>query len=131
CTNTRTFFYKATSTCTNISTTCSNTVTWKVDTTPPTFTLCPTNMDLGTNPPPASIPDCDTSPGNVMATDDCGVTPTITCVKADTVNPTNACAHTRTLTYTATDGCGNTSNCTQIITWTGIDLPPVLSVVLQ
>jgi len=110
---------------------CQQMITWTEDTTPPVFTVCPTNMNLGTNPPPASIPDCDTSPANVAATDDCGVTPTITCAKVDTTNPTNTCLHTRTLTYTAKDGCGNTNVCTQVITWTGSDTPPTLSVVLQ
>jgi len=83
-------------------------------------------MNLGTNPPPASIPVCDTSAANVAATDDCG-TPTITCARVDA---TNGCVRTRTLTYTATDSCQNSSNCVQVITWK-VDPPPVLTVVLS
>jgi hypothetical protein len=88
------------------------------------FTLCPTNMNLGANPP--AIPDCDTSAGNVLATDTCPILP-ITCARVDA---TNGCAITRTITYTATDVCGNTNTCTQVITWTQGPTPS-LTVVLQ
>jgi hypothetical protein len=130
CLRTRTLVYTAQSACTNLSSTCSNVITWTVDTTAPVFTICPTNMDLGTNPPAASIPDCNLNSTNVAATDDCGVTPTITCTKVDSLNPTNNCLHIRTLTYTATGGCGNTNVCTQVISWTGTDTPS-LTVVIQ
>jgi hypothetical protein len=49
----------------------------------------------------------------------------------DSGNPTNNCERIRTLTYTATDNCGNSNTCTQVITWTVPDSAPVLSVVLQ
>ena len=68
-----------------------------VDTAPPVFTKCPTNMDLGCNP--ATIPDCDTSTNNVIAT---GCTPVITCAK---IEATNGCVRTRKLIYTATLTC--------------------------
>jgi streptogramin lyase len=122
CAHTRTLTYLATDTCGHTNT-CTQVITWSTDIDVPVFTVCPTNMDLGSNP--ATIPDCDTSPGNVQATDACGVL--ITCASADT---TNGCAFTRTITYTATDVCGNTNTCTQVITWTQ-GPAPVLSVVLQ
>jgi hypothetical protein len=125
CTRSRTFIYTATSACTNIST-CTNTVTWKI-VSAPVFSICPTNVDLGTNPPPMSIPDCDTSPGNVAAADECGPV-SITCVKTDSTN--GLCTHTRTFVYTATGSCGQTSTCTNSVTWTGTDLP-IIHVVVQ
>src|SRR5262249_20502181 len=38
----------------------------------------------------------------------------VTCTKVDT---TNGCSHTRTLTYTAVDPCGNFNSCSQVVTW--------------
>src|SRR5207244_1897945 len=70
-----------------------------------------------------SIPDCDTSSGNVAATDNCSV-PVITCARTDA---TNGCTRTRTIVYTATDACTNSRTCTQVITWTVDTTPPVLA----
>jgi hypothetical protein len=119
CVITRTITYIAVDACNN-SNTCSQVVTWRRDTSPPTFTKCPASINLGCNP--QTIPDCDLSPSNVAATDNCG-TPTVSCAKQDQVN---GCVHTRTLTYTATDACGNSRDCTQIITWR-VDLPPTFT----
>ena len=125
CVHTRVLTYTAVDACNNTNT-CAQVITWKVDTDAPTFTVCPANINLGSNP--AVIPDCDTSSGNVLATDTCPVLP-LTCAKVDTVN---GCVHTRTITYTATDVCGNTNTCTQLITWTDqAVVPPPLGVVLQ
>src|SRR5205823_8582736 len=101
--------------------TCTQIISWTRDTTAPTFTICPVSKNLGCNP--AIIPDCDLSPTNVAATDDCGVT-NITCSRMDT---TNGCVHTRTLTYTAVDGCNNTRSCIQAITWREDITPPVFT----
>jgi streptogramin lyase len=49
--------------------------------------------------------------------------PVITSAQVDT---TNGCAHTRTITYTAVDSCGNSNTCTQVITWTVDTTPPVI-----
>src|SRR5260221_14538773 len=62
-------------------------------------------------PDPASIPECDNP---VTATDNCDAAPHIDCAFVDTGGP---CRHIRTITYTATDSCGNQSTCVQKITW--------------
>ncbi|MFO1487826.1 MAG: LamG-like jellyroll fold domain-containing protein [Verrucomicrobiota bacterium] len=48
----------------------------------------------------------------------------VTCAKLDT---TNGCAHTRTITYTATSNYGATNTCVQVITWTADTTPPVIT----
>src|SRR5207247_2815972 len=93
CHYTRTLTYAAVDLCNNTNT-CSQVISWTVDITPPTFTLCPASTNLGCNP--ATIPGCDLSPGNVAATDDCSV-PVITCSTNDLLN---GCLHTRKLSYT-------------------------------
>jgi uncharacterized repeat protein (TIGR01451 family) len=101
------------------SVTCAQTII-VIDTEPPTFTKCPANLALGCNP--TSIPDCDLSPTNVAATDNCSGT-VITCSKLD---QTNGCTATRRLSYKATDTSGNFKVCTQTITWTVDTTAPVL-----
>src|SRR5439155_17797342 len=116
CQRMRTLTYTARDVCGNTAT-CSQVITWTEDTTPPVFTNCH-NLNLGCNP--VNIPDCDSSVG---ASDDCGVT-NVSCVRVDA---TNGCAHTRTLTYTAVDGCNQSNTCSQVITWTEDTTPPVLA----
>jgi hypothetical protein len=101
------------------SATCPQTVI-VIDTEAPTFTKCPANLTLGCNP--TGIPDCDLSPNNVAASDNCG-TPVMTCSKLD---QTNGCIATRRLSYKATDASGNFKVCTQTITWTVDTTAPVL-----
>src|SRR5439155_1107418 len=103
CSHTRTLKWTAVDEC-NKTNTCSQVITWTEDTTPPVFTNCH-NLNLGCNP--VNIPDCDSSVG---ASDDCGVT-NVSCVRVDA---TNGCAHTRTLTYTAVDGCNQSNTCSQV-----------------
>ena len=57
---------------------------------------------------------CNISSTNVEAEDICS-TPVITCFSVDA---TNDCTRTRTLFYTATDACGNSASCMQVVTWT-------------
>jgi len=109
CNHRRTITYTATDNCGN-SATCAQHITWTVDTTAPSFTKCDAGRDLGCNP--ATLPVCDTS--SVIATDDCG-TPNVSC---SSVDGTNGCARSRTITYIASDACGNTSSCVQQYTWT-------------
>jgi hypothetical protein len=111
CPKTITRTYRATDSCGN-STTCTQTITVN-DTTAPSITC----------PPPVTV-QCDgdvpahandlaglvTQGGN--ASDNCGV-PTVTFV-SDV--PSGSCPKTITRTYRATDGCGNSVECTQTIT---------------
>jgi len=108
----------ATDACGNTGT-CVQHITWTADTTVPQFTKCAADKDLGCNP--ATIPGCDAS--TVTATDNCG-TPTVTCSSSDS---TTGCAHTRTITYVATDACGNKATCIQHITWTANTTPPTFT----
>ena len=67
CFHDRTITYTAFDACGNASTNAVQHITWTTDTTPPTFVVCPGNTNLGVNP--SSIPDCDLSPGHVVAED--------------------------------------------------------------
>src|SRR5579883_1377121 len=87
-----------------------------------------TNVDLGCNPNPATIPTCQ-NPVNtnlINATSCCGRPVTITCSESDSsVN----CKNFRILTYNATDGYGNTATASQTITWiVDTNLPVITSV---
>jgi len=64
----------------------------------------------------------------VGATDDCGVTPTVTCASTTV---TNGCNFTRTNAYVATGGCGLSTTCTQVVTWTIANTTPSLTVVIS
>ena len=80
-----------------------------MDVTPPTIT-CPGPANLACN---AAIPAPNT--GSVTASDGCGGSVTvehISTVLTSTVN----CVETWTRTYRATDVCGNSGTCTQLIT---------------
>jgi hypothetical protein len=114
CLRSQTRTYTATDAC-NQTATCTQVFTWTVDTTPPAFTNCPQNADLGCNP--QSIPGAEL----VTATDGCS-TPTVTVVDGN-VN-SNGCNRSMQRIYTATDGCGNTATCEQLISWkVDIDAP--------
>ena len=117
CLNYRTNTYTAVDSCNNTNT-CTQVITWRVDTHAPVFTNCPASTNLGCNP--ASIPGCDPAVG---ASDDCGVT-NITCASVDA---TNGCVHFRTNIYTAVDGCNNSTNCTQVISWTEDTTLPLIT----
>jgi len=75
------------------------TFTWKSDTTPPAIT-CPPNSTTGVNT------------GVATATDNCDQNPVITYTDVVT---TNQCGTTTVRTWKATDSCGNSSTCDQII----------------
>lgn len=100
--------YGVTDLCGNIST-CSQRIFWTVDTTPPLIT-CPPNLELGCDP--KTIPDPEEC--TVVAIDNCG--PVTVEITASSISNDNGFIK-MTRTYTATDQCGNTSSCDQMITW--------------
>src|SRR5262249_39386065 len=120
CVVTRRLTYKATDACGNFRV-CIQIITWTIDTTAPVMVNCPApTLHLLCNP--ATIPT--TNSYAVNAADTCS-TPILTRSQVDTVN---GCFHTRTLTWVATDACGNSNSCSQFIDWTVDTTPPVLTV---
>ncbi len=105
--------YKATDACGNFST-CQQTITVH-DVTPPTIACIPDRkVECGG--------DTDTTgTGTPVASDNCG-TPTLT--HKDVTSSVN-CYTLITRTWTATDGCGNTTTCVQHITVTDRTAPIV------
>ena len=105
--------------CGNISATYTQTITIEDD-SPPYFTFCPPN---DTNQAEDNL--CLTNTlvlDDPIATDDCGAV-TITWVKTGATTGTGNGTATgpfnvgvTTITYTATDACGNTATCTQQVT---------------
>ena len=100
--------YKAVDPCGN-SATCTQTITVN-DTTAPSIT-CPTNITVATssfctNTVPASTAAIVAFLHGVTATDNCGSGATVT-----NNAPSTFSVGTNTVTFTATDSCGNTSTC--------------------
>ncbi|TBR19725.1 MAG: hypothetical protein EPO57_02855, partial [Chitinophagaceae bacterium] len=95
-------------TCTEGTVTCCYRID-VVDVTAPVFTFCPPGSNLGCNPqgvPAAGQPTAtDNCAGPIVLTDSLGL------VVVD------GCNRTQTRYYKATDGCGNSSTCTQVFTW--------------
>src|SRR5262249_20057892 len=84
CVRTRRLVYTATDLCGNAKT-CTQNITWTVDTNAPTLVNCPAaTLDLGCNP--TNIPTCSTY--NVTAADTCGAA-SVTCTN---FTVTNGCA---------------------------------------
>jgi hypothetical protein len=104
----RIFTITARDACGNVSDPCLVTNTWTVDTTKPTITQCPGPLSLCA-PQTAPAPDISL----VKATDTCGGGVTIH-FAGDAAS--GECPTVITRTYTATDPCGNSASCTQIIT---------------
>src|SRR5437868_6394548 len=120
CDRTQTRTWTATDACGNTST-ASRTVSWTYDVTPPTITATGTTTTLGCNPTAANI---DAALGSATATDNCG-TPALT--SSDGIVASNGCDRTQTRTWTATDGCGNTSTESRTVSWTFDITAPVIT----
>ncbi|HEX9751100.1 MAG TPA: hypothetical protein VGB22_07455, partial [candidate division Zixibacteria bacterium] len=106
CGGTITRTYTATDDCGNQAS-CDQIITVD-DNTAPVFTFCPADFAVECE---ADIPPCN--PNDATATDNCSPV-TITCADGPLVG--GPCGGTVTRTYTATDDCGNSSECDQIIT---------------
>jgi len=101
----------------NNTATISRTVRWTSQASPPTFTGSYADVDLGCNPA-----NPDGSLGSATATAACGL-PSIT--PSDGPVVTNGCARSRTRTFTASDGCGNTATVSRTVRWISDLTPPV------
>ena len=117
CTETITRTYMATDACGNTAT-CAQIITRNTDATAPVIT-CPANITVQCGD---AVPAADIT--SVTASDACG-TPTVTFVNDVTV--TAGCTETITRTYMATDACGNTATCAQIITRNTDATAPVIT----
>ena len=108
--------YLATDACGN-SATCAQTITVN-DTAPPSIT-CPANVTVSCA---GQVPAVNIAA--VTTSDNCGGGVTVTHVGDVTSNQGCVNSFTLTRTYLATDACGNSSTCTQIIT-VNDQIPPV------
>lgn len=119
CTNkyTITRTYRATDNCGN-SATCAQTITVN-DVTPPSIT-CPAAMTVSC----ASLVPA-ANPALVTATDNCTGTVTKTFVSDVISGQTCTNKYTLTRTYRATDACGNSATCAQIITVNDVTPPTI------
>ena len=115
CDRSRTRTFTATDGCLNTSTT-SRTVRWIADVTPPSFTGSYTDVNLGCNPA-----NPDGSLGSASATDACGA---VTITQSDGAVVSNGCDRSRTRTFTARDGCNNTSTTSRTVRWIADVTPP-------
>src|SRR4029434_1792668 len=115
CNRSKTRTFTATDGCLNTSTT-SRTVRWIADVTPPSFTGSYADVNLGCNPA-----NPDGSLGTATATDVCGAV-TITSVDGAVVS--DGCNRSRTRTFTATDGCLNSSTTSRTVRWIADVTPP-------
>lgn len=102
------------------SSTTSRTVTWKEDTDAPEFTGDYSTVTLGCNPSSSEI---DAALGTAAATDNCS---TVTITQSDG-SVSGACSKLQTRTFTATDGCGNSSTTSRTVKWTYDLTAPVIT----
>ena len=105
--HTRTITYTAVDGCNNTNT-CTQVITWKVDTTPPTFTLY---RQTGTCLQPGDDSWLRPQSNQCRRVGWCGSPPSLAPVRTQS---RGRCFHDRTITYTATDGC-NSATCVQHI----------------
>ncbi len=118
CARSRTRTFTAKDGCNNTSTT-SRTVRWISDPNPPVFTGSYGDVDLGCNPgdPAGSL-------GSASATDACG---SVTITQQDGSVQSNGCARSQTRTFTARDGCNNTSTTSRTVRWIFDNTPPAFT----
>src|SRR5205823_45622 len=120
CVYMRTLTWVATDGCGN-SASCSQSIDWTVDATPPAVTLPTTGFDLGCNP--TVLPTDATVAAQVSASDTCSVVAT----NVTHLDTSNECTITRIFAVTATDGCNNMASTTVVYTWKADLIAPVLS----
>ncbi len=109
CAVTRTFTITATDGCGNTSAAKTVVYTWTADTAPPKI-ICPANISVSN----LSVATTNYT-GVATATDNCDANPVVS--YTDSVS--NSCGSVIARTWKATDACGNSSSCVQIITIPG------------
>jgi hypothetical protein len=112
CTYNYGYLYVVTDACGNADS-CVQKISWTKDDTPPVFTSCPPNLDLGCNPDLTTV--VDPSLNAVAAEDFCGE------VKIERLEDEvieDNCDIRRIQSWKATDLCGNMSICRRIISYT-------------
>jgi hypothetical protein len=95
------------------------TITRTLDINPPVFTGSYTDVTLGCNPG-----NPDSSLGSASATDGCGA---VTITQSDGAVMSYGCNRSRTRTFTATDGCLNTSTTSRTVRWIANLTPPAFT----
>ena len=108
CSRSRTRTFTARDGCNNTASV-SRTVRWTADAAGPTFTGSYADVNLGCNPA-----NPDGSLGSASATDACGA---VTITSSDGSVVSDGCNRSRTRTFTATDGCGNTATVSRTVRW--------------
>lgn len=122
CYRSQIFTLTASDVCDN-SAQCQVTYNWKEDHNAPTFRDCPESaIELGCNP--QNLPTCNDALALVGASDNCDGNITPSCEPSDIT--AIGCKRSQTFTLTATDDCGNHTDCAVTYTWT-IDNPPVIT----
>ena len=115
CARSQTRTFTARDACNNTSS-AFRTVTWTADNTPPGFTGSYADVNLGCNPanPSGSL-------GTATATDACGA---VTITSTDGSVASNGCNRSITRTFTAEDGCHNSSTASRTVRWMEDNTPP-------
>ena len=102
------------------SSTCNQIVT-VTDNTTPTITANGTATALGCNP---LVSDINAALGSATASDACGA-PTLT--PSDGAVISDGCLRSQTRTFTAVDGCGNSTTVSRTVTWISDVAPPTIT----
>jgi hypothetical protein len=96
-------------------------VSWIVDVTAPVISTCASDQDVNINASCSiTIPDLI---AEVIASDNCSGTVTVTQSPAAGTVVSATSNSTHTVTFTATDACGNTSTCSAILTAKDVTSP--------
>ena len=113
CRHSQAFTVTATDGCQN-STQCVVSFAWAVDTTAPVIT-CPPDIQVNAD---AGFCHAVVDPGFATATDNCDPHPAVVGVRSDALplNVPYPAGQATTITWTATDACGNASHCIQTVT---------------
>ena len=109
--------YNATDMCGNTAS-CAQIITVNDSTAPTIACPAPVTVSCASLVPPPN-------PGSIVAADNCSGTATVTFVSDVISNQTCVNKYTITRTYLATDICGNTATCTQIITVNDTSVPTI------